>query len=46
MACKNGPREIVKLSFTVAAMITLSIFLRLIKTSLGNATSLDIARDL
>ena len=37
MACKNGTREIVKLSFTGAAMVTLSIFLRLVKTSLGNA---------
>jgi hypothetical protein len=37
MAGKNGSREIVKLSFTVAAMVTLPIFLRLVKTSLGNA---------
>ena len=34
---QNGSREIVKVSITVAAMITLSAFLRFIKTSLGNA---------
>ena len=36
VTCKNGSREIIELSFAVAAMITLSIFLRFIKTSLGN----------
>lgn len=35
--CKNGSREIIEFSFTVAALITLSIPLRFIKTAFGNA---------
>lgn len=34
--CKNGSREIIEFSFTVAALITLSIPLRFIKTAFGN----------
>ena len=38
MPCKNGSRKIIELLFAIATLVTLSIYLRFIKTAFSHAT--------